>query len=124
MSRANVIICFKNGIQEHVFEVEIIILVVLFVYTTDVTKHCYCVNRPEAPLVGPYCHDWDAWKEYHVPYCYLSGGPNGKYCRAPLGKSSRGDFYWTENENLCNRSKPGTLFTKYYLIRQNEKQNR
>ena len=72
-----------------------------FVRIADMTQTCSCVHRPENKNVGPYC---DQWRGLPVPWCYLSGDLDGKYCKGAK-KSARGNFYWTEDKGVCSRNK-------------------
>ena len=62
--------------------------------------NCTCEYRPEVDLVGPFCSEWVVGKP---PFCYLSGGDEGKFCPDAI-KAESGDFYWTESKTICARS--------------------
>ena len=61
---------------------------------------CTCAVRPEVDSVGPYCAKWIP---EDPPYCYLSGGPNGRFCPGAV-QSGIGEFYWTEDNATCAQS--------------------
>ena len=62
--------------------------------------NCTCEYRPEDDVVGPFCSDWI---HDYPPFCYLSGGLEGKFCPDAI-KSEGGNFYWTENKTVCEKS--------------------
>ena len=61
---------------------------------------CKCAYRSEVDDVGPYC---STWIEGDLPFCYLSGGSDGRLCPGAV-KHSSGDFYWTEDTTVCEKS--------------------
>ena len=75
-------------------------------------NNCTCDYRDELPGVGPYCEKWFGYE----PFCYLSGGPEGRWCPGSA-KSALGDFYATENQGVCLRSKG--KFTIYAYLSTN-----
>ena len=58
----------------------------------------------DGKLVHAYCKAWDpSYPKYRI--CYLSGGLSASICPGAL-RSSRGDFYYTNDENVCKLAQP------------------
>ena len=63
-------------------------------------QNCKCKYYPEYHWVGPYCL---RWIKDEPPFCFLAGRADSKYCpdAEQLGDEN---LYWTENEEVCNKS--------------------
>ena len=55
------------------------------------------------------------WDYINGPYCYLSGGPNGKECQGAV-KSGYGDFYWTRDDDICGAAEKYRKSSKLFDI--------
>ena len=79
-------------------------------------------NNGKKTLVGAYCNVWDP-KYPDTSYCYLKGRMKAASCDGAI-KSGLGNFYWTEDESICERSrylmerstKTGKFLHKYVLF--------
>ena len=49
-------------------------------------------------LQTPKCHDYG---NEGIDWCYLKKHQDDKFCPGAT-KSTRGDFYWTKDVNVCN----------------------
>ena len=65
-----------------------------------VEKNCNCYHYEERYDVGPYCLTWDG---LDPPYCYISGGPDGRFCPGAF-QTIDTYLYWTDDIGICNRS--------------------
>ena len=66
-------------------------------WSLSVGDNCTCEYQPEVDWVGPFCSEWVLGDP---PFCYLSGGADGKFCPEAV-KSGSGHFYWTKHESIC-----------------------
>lgn len=66
-------------------------------------KGCQCTDEynitSENGFVQAFCSKWD----HDTNWCYLSGGESAKSCPGAR-KSSKGDFYWTQDEGTCRKA--------------------
>ena len=78
----------------HIFE----FFVIFFTYRAE--DNCTCEYKPEDDGVGPFCSQWIP---EDPPFCYLSGGDDGKFCPGAV-KATSGNYYWTEDASICLKS--------------------
>ena len=70
-------------------------------FTYRAEDNCTCEYKSEDDVVGPFCFQWIP---EDPPFCYLSGDEEGKFCPGAVEATS-GDFYWTENVTVCEKSR-------------------
>ena len=75
-------------------------------------------------VVPPYCDHWDSedWSWSNEPWCYLSGGAEGKKCPGAIKsgwsgkfKSPGGEIYWTKDTSICKAAEGNRKSSKDYF---------
>ena len=66
----------------------------------SIWENCSCEYRADLPHIAPFCSEWN---HKHEGYCILSGGNDGKFC-AGATLLMGGDFYWTDDREICMSS--------------------
>ena len=69
-------------------------------------SQCKCTNEYNVEIEGKkveaHCAKWETGDE--KKWCYIDKGLKGEKCEGAT-KSTKGDFYWSSHEKVCNKGK-------------------